>query len=212
MSSTRADLDAAPGAPLVEVDPGDPAYIIYTSGSTGRPKGIVHSHRSALAYATRGSDAYDLTAADRLANIAPLHFDQSTFELYAAPLVGAAVIIVPEPVLRFPASLSELIEEQRVTVWYSVPYLLDQLSTRGALDQRDLTSLRWVLFGGEVYPPGALARLMRQLAPRPVLERVRAGRSQPVHDLQSLRTAGRGRSGPDRTGLARSPPPARPSR
>ena len=71
--------------------------------------------------------------------------------------------MVPEPVLRFPASLSELIEEQRATVWYSVPYLLDQLSTRGALDQRDLSALRWVLFGGEVYPPGALARLMRQL-------------------------------------------------
>ncbi len=159
----RSDIDASPPGPLADVGRDDPAYIIYTSGSTGRPKGIVHTHRSALAYATGAAATYELSDADRLANIAPLHFDQSTFELYAAPLVGAAVIVVPEPVLRFPASLSELIEAQRATVWYSVPYLLDQLSTRGALDQRDLSSLRWVLFGGEAFPPGALARLMRQL-------------------------------------------------
>jgi nonribosomal peptide synthetase DhbF len=48
---TSADIDAAPAAEPVAVDPAGPAYIIYTSGSTGRPKGIVHTHRSALAYA-----------------------------------------------------------------------------------------------------------------------------------------------------------------
>ena len=141
----------------------DPAYIIYTSGSTGRPKGIVHTHSSAWAYAERAVTEYGLGHSDRLANVASLHFDQSTFELYSAPLAGAATIVVPDAVLRFPASLSELIERERATVWYSVPYILRQLSTRGALDERDLTALRWVLFGGEIYPPGELATLMRQL-------------------------------------------------
>jgi len=147
----------------VDVVPDDPAYIIYTSGSTGTPKGIVHTHRSAMAYAAAAVREYDLDRFDRLANIAPLHFDQSTFELYAAPLVGATVLVVPEPVLRFPASLSALIADHQITVWYSVPYLLAQLSTRGVLADRDLSSLRWVLFGGESFPPGQLAALMRQL-------------------------------------------------
>lgn len=159
----RADVEASPPSGRVEMAEDDPAYIIYTSGSTGRPKGIVHSHRSALAYATQAARAYGLGAADRLANIAPLHFDQSTFELYAAPLVGASVVVVPEPVLRFPASVSQLIDDHHITVWYSVPYLLGQLSDRGVLDERDLSSLRWVLFGGESFPPGDLARLMRQM-------------------------------------------------
>jgi amino acid adenylation domain-containing protein len=140
-----------------------PAYVIYTSGSTGRPKGIVHTHSSALAYAVTGADVYGLSGADRLANIAPLHFDQSTFELYSAPAVGAAVLVVPDPVLRFPASLSKMIADQQITVWYSVPYLLEQLSQRGALAERDLSALRWVLFGGESFPPGQLAALMQQL-------------------------------------------------
>ncbi|MEM9514467.1 MAG: amino acid adenylation domain-containing protein [Actinomycetota bacterium] len=145
------------------IGPDDPAYIIYTSGSTGRPKGIVHTHASALAYARAAAELYALTPADHHANIAPLHFDQSTFELYAAPLAGASVLVVPDPVMRFPASLAQLVEEQRVTVWYSVPYLLTQLLERGGLDERHLSSLRWVLFGGESFPPAALAALMQRL-------------------------------------------------
>lgn len=158
-----SDADRGATAPVVGVGPSDPAYIVYTSGSTGRPKGIVHTHASALAYARRAAETYGLTADDRLANIAPLHFDQSTFELYAAPLVGAAVLVVPDGVLRFPASLSELVARERITVWYSVPFAISQLTSRGALDDRDLGALRWVLFGGEPFPPAALAEAMRRL-------------------------------------------------
>jgi amino acid adenylation domain-containing protein len=154
---------AGPPAPPAAIDPSSPAYIVYTSGSTGKPKGIVHTHASALAYASRAVDTYGLTAADRLANIAPLHFDQSTFELWAGPLAGAAVVVAPDGVLRFPASLSDLVARERATVWYSVPYAITQLVTRGAPDDRDLTALRWVLFGGESFPPAALAAAQRAL-------------------------------------------------
>ncbi len=150
-------------APAVEVATDDPAYVIYTSGSTGRPKGIVHTHGSGLAYARLAAATYGLRPDDRMANVAPLHFDQSTFEVLAGPLAGSFVLVIPDPVLRFPASVTELIERERVTIWYSVPYLLLQLLRRGVLDQRDLSSLRWVLFGGEVFPPGLLAELMEQL-------------------------------------------------
>jgi amino acid adenylation domain-containing protein len=154
-------IESAETAALPELDADDPAYIIYTSGSTGRPKGIVHTHRSALAYAQAGAETYRLTSDDRMVNIAPLHFDQSTFELYSGPLVGAAVIVVPDPVLRFPASVASIVEAERATVWYSVPHLLVQMVVRGAIADRDLSSLRWILFGGEVFPPRQLAALMR---------------------------------------------------
>jgi amino acid adenylation domain-containing protein len=157
---TGADIEATLAGPTVRVDPGDPAYIIYTSGSTGRPKGIVHTHRSGLAYAVAAAAGYELRPDDRMVNIAPLHFDQSTFELYASAIVGAAVIVVPDPVMRFPASVAAMVEAERATIWYSVPHLLIQMVARGALAERDLSSLRWILFGGEVFPPGQLAALM----------------------------------------------------
>jgi amino acid adenylation domain-containing protein len=152
-----------PPASPAPIDPVSPAYIVYTSGSTGRPKGIVHTHSSALAYARKAIATYGIGPADRLVNIAPLHFDQSTFELWAAPLAGAAVVVVPDGVLRFPASVSDLVAREKGTVWYSVPFAITQLVTRGAVADRDLTSLRWVLFGGESFPPASLVAARRAL-------------------------------------------------
>lgn len=161
--SVVAPTASASPASRAVVEPTQDAYIVYTSGSTGRPKGIVHTHASAIAYASAAVDTYGLTTADRLANVAPLHFDQSTFELYAAPLAGAAVVVLSDVILRFPASAAKLIEDEQVTVWYSVPYAITQLTHRGAIDGRDLSALRWVLYGGESFPPGALASSMRAL-------------------------------------------------
>lgn len=162
--ATGVASDDGPATDATPVSPGSPdddAYIVYTSGSTGRPKGIVHTHASALAYARAAVDLYGLDADDRLVNVAPLHFDQSTFELYAAPMAGAATIVLSDVMLRFPASAGDLVARERATVWYSVPHAITQLVTRGALDRHDLSSMRWVLFGGETFRTDALAEAMR---------------------------------------------------
>jgi amino acid adenylation domain-containing protein len=140
--------------------PDDLAYVMYTSGSTGKPKGITHTHSSGLAYASRAVETYSVTENDRLANSAPLHFDISTFELLAGPLAGACSLLIPEPYLKMPASLSQLLADESVTFWYSVPSLLSELAARGALEKRNLESIRWVLFGGEVVSPAVLRTLM----------------------------------------------------
>jgi amino acid adenylation domain-containing protein len=146
--------------PAVRLTEQDLAYIMFTSGSTGAPKGIMHTHRSGLAYALLSADTYGLGRGDRLGNHSPLHFDMSTLEFLSGPLAGCTTIIIPEAHARLPASLSALAERERLTVWYSVPFALIQMLLRGALDERDLTSLRWVLFGGEPFPPKHLRALM----------------------------------------------------
>jgi len=134
----------------VSVDGSDRAYIITTSGSTGTPKGIVHTHASATAYAKHTIASYGVTSNDRVTDIAPNHFDISTFALWTVPLAGASNIVLPEPYQRMPASLSQVISDKAVTIWYSVPFLIQQLVMRGDLDNRDLSHLRWVKFGGEM--------------------------------------------------------------
>ena len=143
--------------------PDDLAYIITTSGSTGVPKGIAHTHASALAYVDFKRAAYDLGADDRVSDIAPNHVDISTVALWVSPAVGAANVVVPEPHQMLPASLSQLAADERISFWYSVPYLLTQLLDRGRLEDRDLSALRWILFGGEPFPPLVLGRLMAAL-------------------------------------------------
>lgn len=157
-------LDARGGsAPAVSITDQDLAYLMYTSGSTGVPKGMMHSHRGSLSYSRWGSAYCGLGAADRVASHAPLHFDLSIFDFFSTLNVGGAVVLVPEPVTKFPASFTELLERQRVSVLFTVPFTLIEALERGALERRDLSSLRWILFGGEVFPPRQLRRLMEAL-------------------------------------------------
>ncbi|MEZ5233647.1 MAG: amino acid adenylation domain-containing protein [Acidimicrobiales bacterium] len=158
-----AEVAAASGFRPPKVLSDDLAYVMYTSGSTGVPKGLMHTHRSGLRYAQLAVQTYGVRPEDRLANSAPFHFDISTFELFAGPLAGALSLIIPEPYLKMPASLSQLVADERCTFWYSVPFLLAELLHRGALEQRDLSAMRWVLFGGEVVDPEVLRRLMVHL-------------------------------------------------
>ena len=141
----------------------DLAYILYTSGSTGTPKGIMHTHRSGLSFAEWAADVYDLKPEDRISNHAPLHFDLSTFDFFAAALVGATTVIVPEGVTKLPASMAKLIEDEAISVWYSVPFALIQMMERGKMEARNFSALRWILFAGEPFPTKHLRSLMKQL-------------------------------------------------
>ncbi|MBT8146463.1 MAG: long-chain fatty acid--CoA ligase, partial [Gammaproteobacteria bacterium] len=154
------ELTPTDRTPAIQQVEDDPAYMLYTSGSTGEPKGILHSHRSGLAYARLSAMTYDVTREDRLGNFAPLHFDQSTFDFYTGPLCGATTVLIPQFFGIATASLVELIETERLSIWYSVPAVLIQLVLRDVLQDKDLSNLRWILFGGEPFPPKHLQKLM----------------------------------------------------
>jgi amino acid adenylation domain-containing protein len=144
----------------------DLAYVLFTSGSTGTPKGVMLSHRNALTFVEWVNETFGLRPDDRLSNHAPLNFDLSILDLFGAARAGASVTLVPEGLGMFPTRLVELIERERLTVWYSVPSILTLLLTRGAIAERDLSALRWVLFAGEVFPVKHLRELM-QVLPTP---------------------------------------------
>jgi len=152
--------DAPPGVPVIELDP---AYILHTSGSTGVPKLILHTHYSAMSFVEWAASEYGLTSEDRITNHSSHHTCFATFDYYAAARAGATTVILTPAVLMMPASLSAHIERERVSVWYSVPAALVQLSLRGDLEARDLRSLRWVLFAGETFPGRHLQRLRQQI-------------------------------------------------
>lgn len=161
-----ADID---GTRCVQIDPApqsfapldnaasDLAYVMFTSGSTGVPKGMAHTHASGAAFARMWANLYGLQADDILFCTVPLHFDFSLADFLATPLAGACTELVPEVVQRFPASLAAELERSRATIWSTVPYTLIQLRERGGAEARDLSSLRWVIFGGEPFAPRQLA-------------------------------------------------------
>jgi len=149
--------------PSVKVVGHDLAYILFTSGSTGTPKGVMLSHLNALTFVNWGFDTFGITAKDRLSNHAPFNFDLSVFDIFVAVKAGAAISLVPEGLSVFPVQLSSFIQDQGITVWYSVPMVLTLLQSRGKLEERNLSALRWVLFAGEVFPTKHLRALMQKL-------------------------------------------------
>jgi acyl-CoA synthetase (AMP-forming)/AMP-acid ligase II len=54
-------------------------------------------------------------------------------------------------------------EQERISVWYSVPSILTMLATYGNLQGLDLSELRTIIFAGEVFPVKHLTRLMAEL-------------------------------------------------
>lgn len=139
----------------------DLAYILYTSGSTGKPKGIMHTHTSALAFVRLVSDLYQMQN-EIYGMHAPLHFDPSVQGFFAAPYALATTIIVSDAHTKMPSSLAQLIEQEQITIWFSVPLALMQLLSHGDLDKKNMTALKWVLFSGEVFPTKHLRSLMEK--------------------------------------------------
>lgn len=139
----------------------DLAYIMYTSGSTGKPKGMMHTHRTGLAAAHLLIKEFGITEHDRFANHAPIYFDISLPAYLSTPIVGATTIIATDAHTIFPVSMSQFIENENITLWYSVPLALTQMLEKGFAEERDWSSLRKVVFGGEPFAPKYLRRLMQ---------------------------------------------------
>lgn len=161
---TAGDVDAQQtAAPTVEMIDQDLAYILYTSGSTGSPKGVMLSHLNALAFVLWVVETFDVGSDDRLSNHAPLHFDLSVLDLYAATAAGATVVLVPPELSVFPVQIRDFIKDRAITIWYSVPSILSMLTLRGGLEPGDLPGLRTLFFAGEIFPTKYLRELMRLL-------------------------------------------------
>ena len=140
--------------------PEDLAYILYTSGSTGVPKGVMLTHRNATSYVDWCSEVFAPTEHDRFSSHAPFHFDLSILDIYVPIKHGGSVHLIPDELGKNPKDLARFIADRRLTVWYSTPAILGLLAEFGDLDHLDCSSLRLVLFAGEVFPVKQLRRIV----------------------------------------------------
>ena len=159
------DRDIVGAAPVgqVPIEETAPAYIIYTSGSTGRPKGIVHSHRSALAYATAAAREYALTRHDRLAKRRGGAFRPVDVRAVLGASGRCCRGRDPRSRVAVPREHDGVAGSAARHGVVLGPVAADADRDSGRSSRAWLAALRWVLFGGESVPPGQLADLMRQL-------------------------------------------------
>jgi pyochelin synthetase len=107
--------------------PTDLAYVIYTSGSTGQPKGVMIDHVGAVNTVLDINRRFGVTAQDRVLALSALNFDLSVYDIFGLLAVGGAIVL-PDPDLRNdPAHWIDLMTTHQVTLWDTVPALMQML-------------------------------------------------------------------------------------
>jgi acetyl-CoA synthetase len=137
--------------------PEDMALLHFTSGTTGRPKGAVHVHEAAVAHNVTGRLALDLHAEDIFWCTADPGWVTGTSYGIISPLTNGATLIVDQA--EFEAERwYRILEEQKVTVWYTAPTAIRMLMKAGAeiAKRFDLSSLRLMASVGEPLNPEAV--------------------------------------------------------
>ncbi len=138
-------------------DPEDMAILHFTSGTTGMPKGAVHVHDAVHTHYITGKYVLDLHPEDIFWCTADPGWVTGTSYGIIAPLLLGVTSIVDEA--DFDSERwYRILEEQRVTVWYTAPTAIRMLM-RAPIEQRkryDLSALRLVHSVGEPLNPEAI--------------------------------------------------------
>jgi len=133
------------------------AGLCYTSGTTGNPKGSLYSHRSTVLHALFVAVTLprSLHEGARLLPVVPMFHVNSWGMPYAAPLVGAS-LIMPGAKLDG-ASLFDLMQSEKVTASWGVPTVW--LGLRAEIEARSAppSTLDQLVIGGSAAPRSMIA-------------------------------------------------------
>lgn len=148
-----------PRKSIAEVSPRDLAAVFFTSGSTGEPKGVMWSQRGMAAAIAGVVHRRKETAADRLINIAALHYTGAA-NIFSTVLSGGRVYLCDDREMLIAEHIAAILEREGTTIWLSSATALRMLVEAGNLPTRDLRALRHVQIVGERMPIATLRAAM----------------------------------------------------
>lgn len=130
----------------------DVAYIIFTSGSTGTPKGVMIDHRAAMNTLEDINSRFNLDANDRVFGLSSLSFDLSVYDAFAPFMVGASLVLPDAGHEKDPRHWLDMLDLGDVTVWNSVPALMQMLCEYLSNSAGRCPELRLALLSGDWIP------------------------------------------------------------
>ncbi|MDO8885664.1 acetate--CoA ligase [Candidatus Oleimmundimicrobium sp.] len=143
-----------------EMDAEDPLFILYTSGSTGKPKGVIHTTGGYLLHTSLTSRwIFDIKDEDIFWCTADIGWITGHSYIVYGPLSIGATVLMFEGVPTYPEPdrFWEIIEENKVNIFYTAPTVIRALMRMGDdwPNKHDLSSLRVLGTVGEPINPEA---------------------------------------------------------
>ncbi len=164
------DLDALTpaAAPPTTVVPraDDLAYVIFTSGSTGEPKGVMMQHGAVRNTLEDINHRFGVGPGDRVLALSSLAFDLSVYDIFGVLSAGGSLVMPAPGRQRDPEYWMGLCRKYRVTLWNSVPALLQMLVEYAGPRLAELDALRLALLSGDWIPrtlPGSVHQQLPSL-------------------------------------------------
>jgi acetyl-CoA synthetase len=149
--------DASDEFVTVATRPDEMALLHFTSGTTGKPTGAIHVHEAVVAHYATGLYALDLHADDVFWCTADPGWVTGMSYGIIAPLVHGVTMIVDEAEFD-PERWYRILQDERVTVWYTAPTAVRMLMKAGAAiaAKYRFERLRFVASVGEPLNPRAV--------------------------------------------------------
>lgn len=138
-----------------------PGYYLYTSGSTGTPKCVVLNHLATANVIELTNKNWALSQADVFFAATPCHHDMFLYELFGAMSLGATLVLPTPDQAKSAMDWASLVEQHKVSVWSSVPAIVDMLLT--CAEPRQLQSLKLISQGGDYVKPAVITQLRKML-------------------------------------------------
>lgn len=148
-------------APLAPVQrPEDLAHILYTSGSTGQPNGAMLTHAGMVNGVEWTNRKFGVGPDDRVIALSALHHDFSVYDVFGTLSAGAALVMPEASSRRDPSHWADLMSRHGVSIWSTVPAMMEMLLTFLEGSNARLTCpLRLVMLGGDWLPVTMPSRL-----------------------------------------------------
>ena len=138
--------------------PEDLAYVIYTSGSTGLPKGVMLKQRNIVNFVYGIMKEFGFTYKDTIVSITTFSFDIFVLESLLPILNGLKTVITSEEEQTDIKMFNELCKKNNVTIFQTTPSRLQaMLAKENSFDF--IKKLKYILIGGEPFPPALLKQL-----------------------------------------------------
>jgi acyl-CoA synthetase (AMP-forming)/AMP-acid ligase II len=154
----HADVRAAAGSvPRAHATGDDVHRLMYTSGTTGRPKGVMITHAN-LAWKNHAHLVeFGITSDDLGLACGPL-YHVGALDLTTTTLIAAGGSTIIHRTFDAGAVVDE-IERSRVTCIWLAPAMVNGILALPGIEQRDLSSVRLLIDGGEKMPIPLIERL-----------------------------------------------------